>query len=358
MKSVIISPDLTPIQDFFETASRMRKQPFVLAGMCLLLLLGSLTLAFHAFIAYRLLHPFVDPLYSNPLKAKNLAYEDVSFSSVNGKTMVNGWYIPAEKSTQTVIFSHGYGANREEYWVPMYDLAEKLHLQNYNVVMFDYGFASTVKRQVVTGGKQESQELLGAVKLAKERGAEHIYIWGFSMGAGTALQAALQTKDISGMILDSTFILDPDTLYHNLKNYINVPKYPSLALVRWSFPMLNGPSLKQIPIQQVKATQYPIPIFMIHSTQDEKAPYELAQAIAKNQKKEHDSNFWLVEDSMHELIFRMHSDQYLKRTFSFLRGISDPGDVQLADKGDGTEAGTNSNNPEQSSGNIELASMK
>ncbi|ANE48676.1 alpha/beta hydrolase [Paenibacillus swuensis] len=327
----MFSPDFTPIHDLFDIVNaRVRKQPLLLASACLILLLSSCAIAFHAFIAYRLLNPIVAPIASNPLLAKGMPYEDVTFPSVNGKTQVNGWYIPSENSTQTVIFSHGYGANREEYWVPMYDLAEKLHLQNYNVVMFDYGFASSVSKQVVTGGRQESQELLGAVKLAKERGADNIYIWGFSMGAGTALQAALQTNAISGMILDSTFILDPDTLYHNLKKYINVPKYPSLSLVRWSFPFLNGPRMNQIPYERVKSTNYKMPIFMIHSTQDEKAPYSIAQGIAKNQNVEKDSNFWLVDDSMHELIYRMHSEQYLKKTFSFLRGISDPDDVQLA----------------------------
>ncbi len=32
---------------------------------------------------------------------------------------MQGWYIPADKDVnKTIIFSHGYGANREETWVP------------------------------------------------------------------------------------------------------------------------------------------------------------------------------------------------------------------------------------------------
>jgi predicted esterase len=308
----------------------LRKKPILFSLLILVLLVSSAIILFHGYIAYQLLHPHVDPITSNPMLAKNLAYEDIRFFSKNHQTLANGWYIPAKGSEQTVIFSHGYGANREETWVPMYDLAEKLHLQDYNVVMFDYGFASS-DHKAVTGGKQESQELLGAIDVAKRRGAKEIYIWGFSMGAGTALQTALYSKDIDGMILDSTFILEPDTLYYNIKQYINLPRNPSLSLIRWSFPFLNGTSLSQIPYKEVKNKSYDMPIFMIHSTRDEKAPYQLAEAISHKQQVSSGDNFWLVDDSMHELIYRMHSDEYLRKTFSFLRGISDHhGKIELA----------------------------
>lgn len=52
-------------------------------------------------------------------------------------------------------------------------------------------------------------------------------VWGFSMGAGTALQTGLVSEDIDAMILDSTFLLEPDTLYHNIKQNIDLPRQPS-----------------------------------------------------------------------------------------------------------------------------------
>ncbi|MBJ8192915.1 alpha/beta hydrolase, partial [Bacillus cereus] len=94
---------------------------------------------------------------------------------------VQGWYIPADQSRKTIIFSHGYGANREESWIPMYDLAHYAHSLNFNVVMFDYGFASQNSKAVATGGKAESQQVLGAILLAKQRGSSEIIVWGFSM---------------------------------------------------------------------------------------------------------------------------------------------------------------------------------
>ena len=132
----------------------------------------------------------------------------------------------------------------KKLWVPLYTLARELHLQNYNVLMFDYGYVHPSSKRVMTGGVQESQELLGAIDYIKQSTGGPIFIWGFSMGAGTALQTALHKMgDISGMILDSTFLLNPDTLYHNMNQVVHVPRFPSLPLVRLFFPLLNGGKL-------------------------------------------------------------------------------------------------------------------
>jgi len=300
---------------------RFRKKHFLMifiAGVVSLALL--LFLFLHAYIAWVLMYPDVAPIASNPKSAIGLDYIDVRFPSNDQSVDLEGWYIPAADTTRTVIFSHGYGANREETWVPMYDLAAWLHEQNYNVLMFDYAFASATDRRPVTGGKEEAQQLIGAIHWAKNNGAGPIYVWGFSMGAGTALQAALLTDEIDAMILDSTFLLEPDTLFHNLKQHIDLPRNPSLALVRGFFPLLNGVSLNQIPYAEVKSTRYNMPILMIHGTEDAKAPYQIAQEIAMRQLT-FASDWWLVQGGRHELLYRVHSEEYLQRVADFLKTL-------------------------------------
>lgn len=275
---------------------------------------------FHAYVAWLLGRPVIAPLSSNPLEAINVPYEDVSFASANQTTILGGWYLPAAESTRTVIFSHGYGANREESWVPMYDLAKAAHMQSFNVLMFDYGFVDP--QRVVTGGVQETFELLGAIDLVKEKGAEQIFVWGFSMGAGTALGAALQSKDITGMILDSSFILSPDTLYYNLQQYAQLPRFPSLGLIRLFFPMMNGVSMDQLPYERILKASYNIPLLLIHGMEDEKAPYQLAQQVYDNQKDQPLSQLWILPEGRHELIYSVKKREYLQRTLSFLETAS------------------------------------
>ncbi|TDF97250.1 alpha/beta hydrolase [Paenibacillus piri] len=305
------------------SVARRRLRQLLVILLSALLLLFSLILGFHAYIAWTLARPHIDPLRSNPELSIGAPYENIQFPSLNGGSNLSGWFVPAERlpeTSKTVIFSHGYGGNREEIWVPIYSLAKELHKQNYNVLMFDYGYVQP--KESVTGGIRESQELLGAVQYARQKGSGGVFIWGFSMGAGTALQAALQTKDIDGMILDSTFILEPDTLYHNMKQVANLPKFPSQPLVHLFFPLINGVSLNQIPYDKVKEAKYSVPIFFIHSKNDERAPFEMAQDIFRNQSDNSGSQLWLLTKEKHELIFKGNKKDYLTMTMGFLNGLS------------------------------------
>ncbi|MBW7474894.1 alpha/beta hydrolase [Paenibacillus oenotherae] len=309
----------------------------ILSALTALILFTGL--AFHGYVAWIIAHPYVAPLTSNPMDAKGLAYSDVSFPSNSGQTTVHGWFIPAAPaaakgsevqalsaaaapldSKRTVIFSHGYGANREETWVPMYELAGLLHRLDYNVLMFDYGYASSEDRSPATGGHEESQQLLAAVNYVREQGAEQVIVWGFSMGAGTALQTALQTDEIDAMILDSLFLPSPESLYSNVRQHLDLPRYPSLPLIEWMLPFWTGTKFNQIPAEQVMEKAFTIPLFVIHGTNDAKAPLVTAEHIASNQRQPL-SREWVVQGGKHELLFQTRPKEYIQRAALFLSQV-------------------------------------
>ncbi|MCD1258744.1 alpha/beta fold hydrolase [Paenibacillus athensensis] len=317
-----LHPPLEQTASYPLVRRKSRKKYLYTALLSLLVLFTSMTLSFHAYIAWTLARPHIDPLHADPMSAVGLPYDNITFPSRNGTSHLNGWYVPGS-SDKTVIFSHGYGGNREELWVPLYNLARELHMQGYNVLMFDYGYVQPGGERIVTGGVQESQELLGAVDFAKQMSSGPIFVWGFSMGAGTALQAALQSdKEISGMILDSTFLLNPDTLYHNMRQYVNLPKFPSLPLVRLFYPLLNGVSLQQVPYQKVMNTSYQMPLFFIHGTDDNKAPYEMIEEIYGKQHGSAATQLWILPNAQHELLYRAEPQTYVNRTLGFLQELT------------------------------------
>ncbi|MBP1992344.1 alpha/beta hydrolase [Paenibacillus eucommiae] len=327
MSSTSLSPHPLNPAPLEQTAVRVlgrRKKLLITITSSVVLFCTSLLLAFHAYIAWTLARPHIDPLHSNPTLAVGLPFEDITFPSRNETSHLNGWFIPGN-SNKTVIFSHGYGGNREELWVPIYKLAQELHKQSYNVLMFDYGYVQPGNQRIVTGGVQESKELLGALDFIKKKIEGPVYIWGFSMGAGTALQAALQdSTEIAGMILDSTFLLNPDTLYHNMKQHVNVPKSPSLQLVRLFFPILNGVSLTEIPYQKVTDSDYNLPIYFIHGTDDFKAPYEMTENIYSKQILNPRTKLWILPAAQHELIYHAEPQLYIESTMKFLDDLSHP----------------------------------
>lgn len=310
--------------------AKTRKHFFIALAASFTALCLLLVLVFYGYIAWMLTYPYVAPLTSNPKAAVGLDYEDIMFPSVSGKTTVSGWYVPAVdsdsdavlasstlSSERTVIFSHGYGANREESWVPMYDLTKLLHGLHYNVVLFDYGYASQKYKAPATGGIEESQQLLAAIQFAKSRGAQEIVVWGFSMGAGTALQAALQTNDIDAMILDSTFLASSDTMFHNVTQILPLPKFPSMPLIETLLPIWSGANLKQVPVKQILAKSFNIPLYIMHGTNDAKAPYQLAEQIAADQSNPL-SRSWIVPNGQHEMLFRASPTEYIQRAALFL----------------------------------------
>lgn len=307
--------------------SKSRFLHFILAStVAAISFLLIVVIVSHAIIAWNLAYPYVPPLESNPYEAKKLNYEVVVYPSTSGETTVDSWYIPAyvagsmTESKQTIILSHGYGANREENWIPLYELAELLNELDYNVIMFDYGYASKAYSAPATWGSEEQNQLLAVVDYAKQRGSEKIIVWGFSMGGGTALQAALQSDQINALILDSLFLPSPDTLYTNLQQYVQLPKYPTTTIISKLLPLWTNHAFSNEPAQLILEKQYDIPLYIIHGTADNKANYHIAEQIASNQSNP-SSQLWIIENGQHELLFRKDPNLYMKHIAEFLSNI-------------------------------------
>lgn len=285
-----------------------------------------IVLVSHSILAWNLAYPYVPTLESNPYDEKKLSYEVVVYPSLSGETTVDSWYIPAyrpgvvSESKETIILSHGYGANREESWVPMYELAELLNELHYNVIMFDYGYASKAYSAPATWGSEEKNQLLAVVDYAKQRGSEKVIVWGFSMGGGTALQAALESEQINALILDSLFLPSPDTLYTNLEQYVSLPKYPTISIISQLLPLWTNHAFSNEPAKQILEKQYDIPLYIIHGTADNKADYQIAEQIANNQHQPN-SSLWIIENGQHELLFRKDPNRYMKNIAQFLSEV-------------------------------------
>ncbi|HEX7056635.1 MAG TPA: alpha/beta fold hydrolase [Bacilli bacterium] len=283
--------------------------------------------ALFAWIAWSLTHPAIAPLSANPAQELGAPYENIRFHSRTNNRLLSGWYIPGNHSTKTVVFSHGYGTNREEPWIPLCRLANALHKSNYNVFMFDYGYADQRQKFAVTAGVKEKGDLLGAIAYARSRGAKQIFVWGFSMGAGTALQAALIDSHVDGMILDSTFLLDEHSLAYNLKRILHLPAFPSARLLSFLFPYIAGFDMNEIHAQDIISHDYSFPIFFIHGKKDRKSPYKLSQQLYARQTNPY-SRAWFPAKRGHEMTFRFQPKEYLRKTLGFLKAISASSDTQ------------------------------
>ena len=124
----------------------------------LLFALGSLA-ALVVYAAYRKSSEIIRPARTGALAFHpdqyRLAHEIVEFCTADG-VRLKGWFIPAVgvESGCTIIFCHGWGANRGEMLRASWFLAEK----GFNLLYFDFRASGESKGSVSSVGYLETRD--------------------------------------------------------------------------------------------------------------------------------------------------------------------------------------------------------
>ncbi|MDB5291637.1 MAG: alpha/beta hydrolase [Phycisphaerales bacterium] len=161
----------------------------------------------------RVVHP------GTPSSLLGAAYEDVSFSAMDGMPL-RGWWIPAGRSErtddrhpgppwgeQTVILCHGFGADKAAYLRVARDLVPN----GYNVLAFDFRGHGESGGQFTTFGDLERRDVLGAVRWVRANHAAQarkIFGLGESMGAAALISAAADGGP-EGQAIDAVAVFAP-----------------------------------------------------------------------------------------------------------------------------------------------------
>jgi len=140
---------------------------------------------------------------------------DIAAPSANGD-MIFGWWIPGLKGAPGIILAPGYGMTRSD----ALSLAVGLHNNGFN--LFIYGQRGSVDspQQVSTLGLYETEDMLSAVQLLRDRpevNRERIGIWGVDIGALAALKAAAEFPEIRAIAADSAFQSPNDFLSYRIE---------------------------------------------------------------------------------------------------------------------------------------------
>lgn len=114
-----------------------------------------------------------------------------------------GWFFPGLRGAPTVILCHGYQSSRGELLM----LLSALQDHQYNVFVFD--FAAHGKSAGITSlGFREAGELRAAVNALAQRNdvdPNRFGVWGYNIGAYTALREAVDDHRIRVLVLDSVY---------------------------------------------------------------------------------------------------------------------------------------------------------
>lgn len=254
-----------------------------------------------------------------------------------------GILIRRKKAKANILMCHGFMCNKFDV-----GFLRSLFGPDYNFLAFDFrAHGEQTEGQVCTFGRDESLDVLASAQFMKhhpEVGHLPLFVYGFSMGAASAIEA--QSKHpylFKGMILDCPF----DSIENVLKRSINTLTFsvcgyqfyvPGRRLLhKYAFhpyvqailkPMLKAAANmdpKQIDTQicQVKPQEsikkITIPCFIICCKKDEKVSIPAIKAVfngAQGYKK-----LWLTNGRNHCDSFFYNPECYSKRLNTFMHAV-------------------------------------
>lgn len=284
------------------------------AALLALSVIGTLGISYK--VSSILTNPKRLPLVSNPKAKLDLDYEDVEFNS--GDNKLKGWYVPSNKNRFTLIYSHGYGQNRECIDYDAYDIMELAHKMGGNFLSFDFSAEGESEGKMVTVGYREQEDLKSAIKFAKEQSNSPIVLHGISMGAATTTLVASYSEDIVGSIVDSPFSNLRDYLEDNLTVWTKLPKKPFQPVIMAMEEGLAGISMDKVnPIDSVKNLK--TPMLIMHGKGDDVIPYTESERIAANNREKIELK--IMENKGHCMSLKILKKEYLKNFEEFLNKV-------------------------------------
>ncbi|MDD5066875.1 MAG: alpha/beta hydrolase [bacterium] len=241
-----------------------------------------------------------------------LAFEKIKFTTSDG-LRINGFFIPAEKASGTIIVLHGQEDNKSEYL----GVAAMFHRHHYNTLLFDFRAHGWTKGYC-TLGALEVRDLDSAIDYLFTRpeiDKQKIGVIGFSMGAATAIAGTAKNSLIKAVAADSSF---------RCLKYI-VPRYARI-FYHIPFPFLMVPGIWMAELRadfradEADALRYidqisPRPVFLIGGEKDIRVPPENQELLFR--KAGEPKQKWIVPGAGHVDAFESRPAEYEKKVAAF-----------------------------------------
>ena len=234
----------------------------------------------------------------------NLKYENVTFETSDGLKL-KGWFLPGNKSNNTIIVMHGYPTNKADV-LPF----SMFLLKKFNVLLFDFRSFGESEGSYTTVGYKEVKDLDAAVKYLKTRkDTDNIGALGFSLGASVAIMN--KDNNIKAIVSDSAYSNLDSMIEVMYKNFYFL-KYPFVYLTRLYGKIFFGVDLKDVsPVDAIRNIDKPV--LIIHGKKDSQIPVNEAYILHNANKK---TELWIV-DADHGEIYAFHKEEYENKVLSF-----------------------------------------
>lgn len=281
--------------------------------MIALVVLAGGYLAVSLFVAVRFSAPNREPPELAPANA-GLEYREVSFESADGVPL-EAWWIPSakEESSRAAVLVHGWGGDKSDEHVietaPIYARA------GYGVLLLDLRGNGGSGEERRTLGYKETRDVQGALAWLDEEGIEpgEVVLHGWSMGGATVVRSAPGTG-VAAVIEEAGYGDLPLLLRKQLPETTGLPSLfsPGVFLAAKLFLDFD-PWAVQPSEDAAQLREEGVPLFIIHSTDDEVVPFEHAELFERAYPE---AAFWKVEGLGHVEAYTHR--EYREKLLSFL----------------------------------------
>ncbi len=243
-------------------------------------------------------------IYFTPEKFK-LKYEDVTFETSDGLKL-KAWFLPSDKSNNTIIVMHGYPTNKADV-LPF----SMFLLKKFNVFLFDFRSFGESEGSYTTAGYKEVNDLDAAVKYLKTRkDVKNIGALGFSLGGSVAIMN--KNDNLKAIVAESAYSNLNNMIESMYRNFYFL-KYPFVQLTRIYSKIFFGVDPKDVsPATAIKNINKPV--LIIHGKKDSQIPVNEAYILHNTNK---DSKIWIIENADHGETYALNKEEYEKRVLDF-----------------------------------------
>ena len=278
-----------------------------------LMVLAGGYLAVSLFVAVRFSAPNREPPERTPADA-GLEYREVSFESADRVPLEAWWVPPAEgESSRAAVLVHGWGGDKSDEHVietaPIYARA------GYGVLLLDLRGNGGSGGERRTLGYKETRDVQGALAWLDEEGFEpgEVVLHGWSMGGATVVRSAPGTG-VAAVIEEAGYADLPLLLRRQLPETTGLPSLfsPGVFLAAKLFLGFD-PWAVQPSEDAARLREEGVPLFVIHSTDDEVVPFEHAELFESAYPE---ARLWKIEGLGHVEAYTHR--EYRQNLLSFL----------------------------------------
>lgn len=260
---------------------------------------------------YARLDGFAQP--GDPLLAHGMRFDEVTFASPLGE--FPAWYLEGRNNTWAIL-THGKGADRREALRILPAMVES----GFHCLAITYRNDPDVPPApdgLYSYGRDEWEELDGAVAYALAQGAQDVVLVGYSMGGAITLSFMANSSNagaVSALVLDAPMTHLEQTVEHGARNAGLPVRFLAIsnrvAAWRYRFRWGDFDYLKTLPGLRV-------PVLLFHGDKDATIPVELSDEVAATRPDI--VQYVRVPGADHVRAWNMDPEAYLETVREFVR---------------------------------------